>query len=57
MIDDPIVAEKHRVQEELYERSGGDLEKYFEILKQCMMEIEIKFHPDDKSEKNIIHKF
>lgn len=32
--EDPIVCEKHRVQEEMMKEAGGDLRKYSEIVRR-----------------------
>ena len=32
--EDPIVREKHRVQEEMLEEAGGDLRRYSEIVRR-----------------------
>ena len=45
MISDPIVDEIHRIREKLLEKSGGDLDKYMDRLKELE-----KQHPERLAE-------
>jgi hypothetical protein len=42
--EDPIVREKHRVQEEMLKEAGGDIRKYSEIVRREAKKLRDK-HP------------
>lgn len=54
MITNPLLEEKYRVQRELAEESGGDLDKYMENIQRVVAEteesygVEFKYHDAGK---------